>query len=55
MASAAGGMDIEQVAAETPEKIIKETIEPDAFVDLGLTQASMLKSAPTPTVLVVRR
>src|SRR5437667_811796 len=28
MASAAGGMDIEQVAAETPEKIIKETIEP---------------------------
>ncbi|MEZ5425498.1 MAG: ADP-forming succinate--CoA ligase subunit beta [Pyrinomonadaceae bacterium] len=28
MASAAGGMDIEKVAAETPEKILKETIEP---------------------------
>lgn len=28
MASAAGGMDIETVAAETPEKILKETIEP---------------------------
>ena len=28
MASHAGGMDIEQVAAETPEKILKETIDP---------------------------
>ncbi len=28
MASAAGGMDIEEVAAKTPEKILKETIEP---------------------------
>src|SRR3989441_6806458 len=28
MASAAGGMDIEQVAAKTPEKIFKETIDP---------------------------
>ncbi len=28
MASAAGGMDIEQVAAETPEKIIKQWIDP---------------------------
>lgn len=28
MASAAGGMDIEKVAAETPEKILKESIEP---------------------------
>ncbi|MCP4428609.1 MAG: succinate--CoA ligase subunit beta, partial [Chloroflexi bacterium] len=28
MASAAGGMDIEQVAEETPEKIIKVHIEP---------------------------
>jgi succinyl-CoA synthetase beta subunit len=28
MASAAGGMDIEDVAAKTPEKILKETIEP---------------------------
>ncbi|MGV6810542.1 MAG: ADP-forming succinate--CoA ligase subunit beta, partial [bacterium] len=30
MASAAGGMDIEQVAAETPEKILTETISPVA-------------------------
>jgi succinyl-CoA synthetase beta subunit len=28
MASAAGGMDIEEVAAKTPEKILKETIDP---------------------------
>jgi succinyl-CoA synthetase beta subunit len=28
MASAAGGMDIEEVAAKTPEKILKETINP---------------------------
>jgi succinyl-CoA synthetase beta subunit len=28
MASAAGGMDIEEVAANTPEKIFKETIDP---------------------------
>ena len=28
MASAAGGMDIEEVAAKTPDKIFKETIDP---------------------------
>ncbi len=28
MASAAGGMDIEQVAAKTPEQIMKETVDP---------------------------
>ena len=28
MASAAGGMEIEEVAAKTPELILKETIEP---------------------------
>ncbi|HEX9959334.1 MAG TPA: ATP-grasp domain-containing protein, partial [Pyrinomonadaceae bacterium] len=28
MASSAGGMDIEKVAAETPELILKETIDP---------------------------
>ncbi len=28
MASAAGGMDIEQIAAETPEKILKQHIDP---------------------------
>jgi succinyl-CoA synthetase beta subunit len=28
MASAAGGMEIEEVAAKTPEKILKETIDP---------------------------
>ena len=30
MASRAGGMDIEAVAAETPEKILKETVDPGA-------------------------
>jgi succinyl-CoA synthetase beta subunit len=29
MASAAGGMEIEEVAAKTPELILKETLEPD--------------------------
>src|SRR5512134_3554058 len=28
MASSAGGMDIEEVAAKTPEKILRETIDP---------------------------
>jgi len=28
MASAAGGMDIEEVAASTPEKIVRVSIEP---------------------------
>ena len=28
MASTEGGMDIEEVAAKTPEKIVKETIDP---------------------------
>src|SRR6266513_2158448 len=28
MASSAGGMDIEEVAAKTPEKILKETVDP---------------------------
>ena len=28
MASGAGGMDIEEVAAKTPEKILKETVDP---------------------------
>src|ERR1700741_3007347 len=28
MASSAGGMDIEEVAAKTPERILKETIDP---------------------------
>src|SRR4030095_4063083 len=28
MASSAGGMDIEEVAAKTPEKIFKETVDP---------------------------
>src|SRR5262249_27663319 len=28
MASSEGGMDIEEVAAKTPEKIVKETIDP---------------------------
>ena len=36
MASSEGGMDIEEVAAHTPEKILKETIEPG----LGLQSVS---------------
>ena len=41
MASAEGGMDIEEVAAKTPEKILKEPIEPG----LGLTPFQARKLA----------
>ena len=41
MASAAGGMDIEEVAAKTPEAILKETIEPG----LGLSPFQARKLA----------
>ena len=43
MASAAGGMDIEEVAAKTPEKIFKETIDP--AVDFRPFQARKLAFA----------
>src|SRR5205807_10200035 len=43
MASAAGGMDIEEVAAKTPEKIFKETIDP--AVGFRPFQARKLASA----------
>ena len=41
MVSTEGGMEIEKVASETPEKIIKETIEPE----LGLQQFQARKLA----------
>ncbi len=41
MASSEGGMDIEEVAAHTPEKILKEPIEPST----GLTEAQAEKLA----------
>ena len=43
MASAAGGMDIEQVAAETPEKILKQYIDPG--MDLEPFQARKIAFA----------
>ncbi len=43
MVSTEGGMEIEKVAAETPEKIIKETVEPE----LGLQQYQARKLAYT--------
>jgi succinyl-CoA synthetase beta subunit len=51
MASAAGGMEIEEVAAKTPELILKEAFEPDA----GLAQFQARKLAfgigvPAPSV-----
>ncbi|MGA7078667.1 MAG: ADP-forming succinate--CoA ligase subunit beta [Terriglobales bacterium] len=49
MASAAGGMDIEQVAAETPEKILKQYIDPgmglEAFQARKIAFALGLKPA----------
>ncbi len=54
MASTEGGMDIEKVAAETPERIIRETIDP--AIGLATFQANQLglgariwKVTPTPT------
>ena len=51
MASSEGGMDIEEVAAHTPEKILKETIEPG--VGLSAYQARKLAfgiGLPAPAV-----
>lgn len=42
IASAAGGMDIEQVAAESPSKILTEAIEPQTGIELA--QAGRLAS-----------
>ena len=51
MASSAGGMDIEAVAEETPELILKETIDPavglQAFQSLILPTVDALKSQIT--------
>jgi len=41
IASAAGGMDIEKVAQETPEKIFTVTIAPDAGLQDGLDKKQM--------------
>ena len=47
MASAAGGMDIEQVAADTPEKIMKETVIPQsAFVRFKLASWLLVWAFP---------
>ncbi len=43
MASAAGGMDIEEVAAKTPEAILKETIDPGSAC--RLTRRASWRSA----------
>ncbi len=44
MASSEGGMDIEEVAAKTPEKILKEFVDP--ALGLGAYQARNLAYAP---------
>jgi succinyl-CoA synthetase beta subunit len=41
MASTEGGMDIEEVAAHTPEKILKETIDPASACSLPGAQARL--------------
>src|SRR5215467_10910887 len=56
MASAAGGMDIEEVAAKSPEAILKETIEPGFGLSgfqarklafgIGIPAASVTAAAP---------
>ena len=48
MASAAGGMDIEEVAATTPEKIVKVYIEPVVgLVPFEARQTRLRRSAST--------
>ena len=37
MASEEGGTEIEEVAAQTPEKIFKETIDPEYFARIPST------------------
>ena len=47
MASAAGGMEIEEVAAKTPELILKETLEP-ARADAVSRRASWRSASAFP-------
>ena len=55
MASEAGGMEIEEVAAETPEKIIKETVDPIIGVQPYLARkiafALNLEGAPLKAII----
>src|ERR1043166_5986355 len=63
MASAAGGMEIEEVAAKTPELILKETIEPGYGLSayqarklafgIGIPAASVNAAAAAMTALVI--
>ena len=61
MASAAGGMDIEEVAAKTPELILKETMEPGPGIPyqarklafgIGIPPASISAAVAAMTALV---
>jgi succinyl-CoA synthetase beta subunit len=62
MASAAGGMEIEEVAAKTPELILKETLEPGLGLEpyqarklafgIGIPAASVNAAAAAMTALV---
>jgi succinyl-CoA synthetase beta subunit len=62
MASAAGGMEIEEVAAKTPELILKETLEPGLGIEpyqtrklafgVGIPAASVNAAAAAMTALV---
>ena len=64
MASSEGGMDVEEVAAKTPEKIHKVWVEPtqglqdaDALAlceKIGLPEGSVVKSSSGSTFLVLR-
>src|ERR1043166_1188039 len=51
MASSAGGMDIEEVAATTPEKILKETIDPGVgFQPFQARKLAFRRGLPGPLV-----
>lgn len=50
MASVAGGMDIEQVAHETPEKLVRVHVNPAKGVDLALAQ-SIARQAQFPAAV----
>ena len=50
MASADGGMDIEEVAAKTPERILKETIEPGGLTPFQARKLAFGIGIPAPAI-----
>ena len=52
MASTEGGMDIEEVAAKTPEKIVKEYIDPAVGIDAVSRPAKWPRRSGSGAILI---